>query len=203
MAVKRYTVTMENSTVGALNKAVTGFTFNNSFTDAENAAACILYLASASAQMMAGGSSVTEVSVRAAGSLGGLSLPFPTAEYAALKTALAGANVATTAMTAYGVSIGGGSLAAVGTSVCVSERTATLGRTGIGRHFLPFVTSACITSAGLMATANSTNVGLSYDAVFGAGSFNPVVCPANLTSPKPVTAVVVQTILSNLRTRRR
>ena len=203
MAVKRYTVTMENSTIGAQNQAVLGFTFNNSETDAANAAAAILYIASASAQMMAAGSSVVGVSMRAAGSLGALELPFPDPEYNDLKTALAGPHVSTTAMTDYGVSIGGGSLAAVGTSVCMTERTATLGRTGIGRHFLPFVTSACITSAGLFSSTNATNVGLSWHDVFIDGGFDPCVTPANLSSPKPITLIQPKAILSNLRTRRR
>lgn len=203
MAVRRYTITMENATIGSQNQAVLGFTFNNSETDANNAAAAILYIASASAQMMAGGSSVVGVSMRAAGSLGALELPFPDPEYSDLQTALAGPHVSTTTMTDYGVSIGGGSLAAVGTSVCVTERTATLGRTGIGRHFLPFVTSACITAAGLFNSTNAANVAASYHDVFADGGFDPCVCPANLTAPKPVTLVQPLAILSNLRTRRR
>lgn len=203
MAVKRYTLTLVNSTVGSQNPAQVGFTFDNTESDASNAAACILYLASVSAQMMAAGSSVESISMRAAGSLGALDIPFPDPEYNNLRIALAGPNVSTTPMAAYGVAIGGGALAALGTSACITERTATLGRTGIGRHYLPFVTAAAITAGGLFASSNAANCALSYQAVFFDGGFDPVVTPGGLTAPKPITGVQPRTILSNLRTRRR
>lgn len=203
MSVKRYTLKMTNTTIGGGNPAYVGFTFNNSKSDAENAAAAFLYVASASAQMMAAGSAVESISMRAAGSLGALELPFPISELADLQAALAGPNVSSTVYTSYGVTLGGGNLAAVGTSACISERTATLGRTGIGRHFLPFVTSAAISAAGLFASSNANNVELSYEAVFFDGGFVPVVTPAALTAPKPVVTVIANEILSNLRTRRR
>lgn len=203
MTVIRYTVEVQNSVVGTSNPCYVGFTFDNANTAAQNAAAAILYVASAAPQMMAANSYINGVSERIAGSAGSSPVPFPTAAFAALQTALAGPNVSATAMTAYGAALGGGALTPIGTSVCVAEQTATVGRTGQGRHYLPFVTALAVDAAGAFTGANATNVALSYAAIFFTGGFNAVVCPQNLTSPKPVTIVVARGTLSNLETRRR
>jgi hypothetical protein len=203
MPVRRITVALNNINIGVLNQSYVGFTTNNTLTDAENAAACLLYIGSASQQMMAANSQITGCTIRAAGAAGSVPQPFPLAEYAALQGALAGPNVSAIVATSYGGALGGGGLTALGTSMVVSEETATTGRTGRGRHFLPFVTQLAQTAAGLVNQTNASNVEASYDAIFVAGGFIPVVCPENLSAPKPVTRVVGRLVLSNLRTRRK
>lgn len=203
MPILRVTATVENATVGSSNPAQVSFTFNNGRTNDENGAAVALYLASVGPQVFAANTTLERLNLRFAGAPGGFDIPFPNAQFAAMQAAIAGPNVFSGSMTSYGVAMGGGGLTPVGTSVCMTERTNTLGRAGIGRHFIPFVTSLAVGADGELIPANANNMEQSWLAVIDQLSQFPVVTTGALTGPRPIVLIEARPILSNLRTRRR
>ena len=210
MAVNRITISLVNTNESVSNNALVSFVLTGSVPYQQQAALCAAYLSAAGGHCMAQSTSIRGINVRAAGSAGGLAIPFPRDAYDILQPELVAAGVPAVADLDYGDEIGfiGGFLAPVGTSVCVSERTATLGRTGIGRHFLPFTTSASVTSGGELASSTITNLTDDYEGTFLNSDitgypYGPAVAPSNLSTTHLITAVIPQPVLSNLRSRRR
>lgn len=203
MPIVRVNAFLENSTLGSVNRAQVSFTFENVRSNDENGAAVALYLASVGPQMFAAGTTLERLNLRFAGAPGGFDIGFPTAAFAAMQAAVASPNVFSGSMTSYGVTMGGGGLTPVGTSICMTERTNTLGRRGIGRHFLPFVTSLAVGADGELLPGNASNIEASWFDVIDYLPQRPVVTQANLTSPRNITIIEARPILSNLRTRRR
>jgi hypothetical protein len=106
-----------------------------------------------------------------------------------------------------------GVLAPLGTSVSVSERSAHPGRSGRGRHFLPFVQSGAINGGGTLGTGQQADIVQAYEVLFmgldplAKGSVldevHPVITNHLRTTEYPITSVKAQPILSNLESRRR
>lgn len=168
----------------------------------------VAYIVAARGYFLASGTLITGVKYREHGTGGFVEVPFPSAEYGAL-VAL---NPALVALSDYDSVVLGasGGLAPVGTSVCVTEYTSTFGRTGRGRHFLPFVNKAKVDGAGLLDTNSIVNIEDAYtnyirtaNPSFGTVGLAPVVQNAARTTIKAITTVKAQPVLSNLRSRRR
>lgn len=202
MTIKRYTVKFTHTNINVANPALVNFVADGGGSDAENAASILAYLAGMGG-IFSSGTNVVDVSVRPAGSAGGTSLAFPATEYATLSGI-----ASLPSWTGYGSLPGAtGALTPLGTSISVSERTATVGPTGRGRHFLPMVNTAIVTSGGVLNGTDITLVHDSYDFWLRGGSggpaFNPSVSNHTLAHAFHITSVKPQPIFSNLESRRR
>lgn len=203
----KLTVKVQNANVDASNYQLVNFDFNADVADLDGcAAACIAYLASCGASdAIAGSSSIVGIESRAAGSAGAVSVPFPAAAYTAL---LGTGTPPPTFALAYPAGIGGGAMCPLGTSISVSEKTATVGRTGRGRHFLPYTSNDAINGGGTLLAAVQGLIETYYDQfMFGTAigiSPDPVVRAGGVYSGgHPITVVKAQPVLSNLESRRR
>lgn len=210
MPVVRYTLKCRNTQVSPENYQLVGFTMNNGKTNAINAARCLAYISTVGFITTAQGTSVESCNVRVAAAAGGFDIPFPRSEYDAAIASLNAAGAFPRVAMDYGTEIGFETsvLAPLGTSVSVSEITATVGPTGRGRHFLPYVGAASVFTNGRLQAAAAALIRLKYIACFFDPTVleNPmitVVTPQNLTAPKLITEVKAQQIFSNLESRRR
>lgn len=207
MAIKRYILSLTNDAVDPSNPQQFSFVMDNVFTDADNAARCLAYWSNQS-NTCAANTRVTGVTVRAAGSAGATDIPFPVTEFADLKTLGDANGFGLTTQSAYGLALGTGSLCPLGTSVSVSERTATVGPTGRGRHFWPFIQEGIVTGGGRLAAATITSLTDSYNYWFLAAdtlpnAANTGVSPGDLATIATITSVKPQPVFSNLESRRR
>lgn len=208
MTITKYTARITNDNVDPNNFQLVGFTFDNTENDPVNTSLVLAYLAEAS-NTYASGTRIIGVSARTAGSAGGVDVPFPVTEYAANASGGAADGHPLPAMAAYGVSIGGGGLTPLGTSISVSERTSTVGPTGRGRHFLPFTSTTQITAGGRLAPSTITEISDKWRYWFGYGPSSPyvlvgpVITNRLLAIPKVILTVKAQPVLSNLESRRR
>lgn len=139
-------------------------------------------------------------------------VPFPATEYAVLYAAAVGDFPKVVGITGYGQDLGetGNALSPLGTSIVVSEYTATGGPSGRGRHFLPFVGKFSVTGGGFVDASHRAGIEELYNAfILDDGSFTgsvplqPVVENAARTTVKNILNVKAQPVFSNLRSRRR
>jgi hypothetical protein len=204
--VGKVMVTMVNTSVGEGNPSIVDFDFNTAESLESVVARCLGYIDRAGANSMGVGSRVTGVRYRPQGAGGSTDVPFPVTAYLDLTAT----HPTLPLHAAYNFPIGAGPLAPRGTSVCVSEQTFTAGRTGRGRHFLPFTGHNATTSAGLLAEvyavaieeAATTFLGIS-DPLAGPGyTIGWSVTDKNGSSYKLITSVKCRQVLSNLRSRR-
>jgi hypothetical protein len=206
---------MTNDITGALNPALVDFTFpqpGGGAPDVEELAARVIaYLA---ISMYSAGSGLTSITgcraiLRPSGTFS--DLPFPAAEYQALRTSW-GELTGLPGMTAYSqVSItGGGQPSGRGDSVCVNTKAASGGRKGNGRHFLPFTDKGAIDGQGLINTALINLITRHYDEAFlgvhhfaetTLASVNPGVFSKLDGVLRPITIAKPSQIPSRLRSR--
>lgn len=208
--------------------------FTNSNVDATNYQLCDVHVDSATAinalQMyaqiiayfaavsggMGSGTRIAGLSERPSGTPGFTPLAFPTAAYAATVAAAASDGITVPAMASgYATSLGSGVLAPLGTSISVSERTATPGPTGRGRHFLPFVSQGIISAGGTVGTGHlaiiedcANEFFLGVDPSGGAAtapivSMDPVITNSGGLIIHAITLYRPQPVFSNLESRRR
>lgn len=177
-------------------------------TVSQVAAQILAYFAGQCTLMSADDTVIVGLDYTPSGAAGGTPVPFPSTDYAAEHTAYP----ALPNLTAYGQNVGGaGFLAPLGTSVSVSEHTASPGPSGRGRHFIPFVGRDCCSTAGFLNPGtiidSDDNYGRFFFDVFSDGPFaaypNPVVTNALRTTTKDIVSVKTQQIFSNLESRRR
>jgi hypothetical protein len=138
---------------------------------------------------------------------------FPTAEYAAFYAANVAAFPKMVGITGYGQDLGetGNPLAPLGTSIVVSEYTATGGPSGRGRHFLPFIGAYSVTGGGYVQPTHRAALKEYYERLLMDGvtvtapwePLQPVVENAAGTTVKNITNVKAQPVFSNLESRRR
>lgn len=217
MAISKYQVYFTNSNIDPSNYQIVDFDIDEAaagsyFTGESELAAILIYLTVVSGGFGAG-TFINRVQYRAAGSPGYVPRLFPTTEYAAVRTDVISAGYSVPAMASgYATSLGSGILAPLGTSISVSELTATVGRTGRGRHFLPFVSQGVISAGGTVGTGHIALVeGAFLDILLGEavgtvpGLLGDAVCISGPASPaaKLITGVKCQPIFSNLESRRR
>lgn len=214
-----WVVKFQNANVDAGNYQICDVHTNDGATtlSPDRLAQIIAYFATTN--VAAVNTSIVGVSARFNGAAGYTPLPFPTTEYAAVVAAATGDSVAVNPMaTGYASNIGltGSVLAPLGTSISVSERTATAGPTGRGRHFLPFIRSSAATAGGSVVAADGTEIELLYNyflrGILGGVPFAasppvadlfPVVTNSAGTPVHGITSVKAQPIFSNLESRRR
>lgn len=216
MTVEHYVVRFSNSAVDANNFQLVDFDFSSAqaATVPETLARIEAYIQYvASVNIIATGTQIESIAYRAAGDPGGIDQPFPTAAYASLRTAAAADGVTIPIVSdGYGTVFGGDALAPLGTSVSVSERTETVGPTGRGRHFLPFISRAAVAGGGYLSPTEVINVKAAYDwfllpisgtYVSNGGDTIPVVTNRLQTTQFPIVLVKAQAVFSNLESRRR
>lgn len=162
VGVDRYILDIGNGAIGLGNLAQVHFDVPvaSSLTDAERVAAMIAYMSGPGE--VAVNTSVVGVTKIASGAAGGVPVPFPTAEYAAWKSA----NSFLVAMTSYATAYGSGQLTAAGSSVTCSLYTAVPGRAGTGRHYRPYVSEGSTDATGGLDGAYSAGIDEAYAACF-------------------------------------
>lgn len=208
----RYIVTLTNDAVEATNYAQFGIECEGALgpTPAEQLAQIVAYAASMRA-IMAVSCRIYAVRFIPQGSAVSTYPAFPVAEYAVLRAAnTAGLPV----LTDWGQDLSAAGFAPallpLGTSIVVTEYTATGGPAGRGRHFIPFIGNLTVTAGGLVLPSVVTFVQAMYRRYIfpaigdaGTGDLQPVVLNAAGTTEKFVTNVRCQPIFSNLESRRR
>ena len=198
-----------NPAGGAANTALVDFDFamSSGLTIPELGARIIGYLAGYGASYGAGSCYLAGISWRLSTVAGSIDLPFPTTEYAALRTVFPGLpNI-----TSYLTSVGDGSLTPIGTSIQVREFTANPTRRGKGRHYLPFVGADFINSSGQLTGTAVAGVNDNYGALFlgqTIGGASVAAAGVSVVSQadeavRPIVSVATIATCSNLRTRRR
>jgi hypothetical protein len=206
--VGKMTARYENANVNPLNYQLIDFDFDGTTLTAAELAARILAFGNVLGAngVIAGSTTCAEIISRPVGSAGGTHVPFPTAEYVALHALYA--TVGT--YTAYTQTIGGGVLCPLGTSVSLSKLTATPGKTGRGRYFLPFCGVSMVATDGSVDAFGRSIIEQEFHILFiGDGSpalttATPVVRASNtLSGGHPVTNCKAQPVFSNLESRRR
>lgn len=213
----RWTIKLTNDNVNEINYAEFGIELSaaSPATPTQQWSQIVAYVLGVASQCCAAGTRIREMSYRPSTST--VSSPFPWD--AVTYNALASANVANypwlVAMSDYGADIGdsGTGLSPLGTSVVVTEYSATGGPSGRGRHYIPFINGNCITAGGYLGTAIRTTIELCYSnfimdkalspAPTGTGDLFPVVENAAGTTAKPIVTVKAQPVFSNLKSRRR
>lgn len=218
MAVDRYLAVLENSAVNSLNYQELGFEVNPSpggITVPEMAARIIGYLAQCTT--CATGTTITAIKVRLAGAPGFTTVPYPAGNYTVVDGDAVTDGFTTQPGTgAYPFALGAGALCPLGTSISVTENTATAGPTGRGRHFLPFVSATVVASGGQLAPAYRTAILNAYREFFLATKPGGGAASGTLANPVPVvvtnaagtplhaiTGITPQPVFSNLESRRR
>lgn len=209
----RMTITLVNTDVGPANTAQVGFSAAAVGWSAQKLAQVLGYFgALGSAGMIAVHTAVQAADQRAFGSAGNVPQAFPAAEYADLVTAASAVGISMPSMTDYGDTFGVGNLAPLGTSISVSEVTATPGRSGRGRHFVPFVSRNAVDTDGSYGNGvtHLDLINFFFEATNPDGSNNPdlealllVVAPASGVGTKLIIQFKPQPVFSNLESRRR
>lgn len=201
----------ENSNVSSANYALIDFDFRSTDLSMEQLGALVItYCEVMGGRGILGDDTILQgVQQRAIGTAGFLPLPYPVTQ---ASTAMADYNTefstALTSAGAYGVTLGAGVLAPLGTSVSVSEITGHAGRTGRGRHFLPYVSAGAVDSSGQLLSAGRTYVEQAYnflilDNTTFSGAPIPVVTGTWDGTGHEIIACKAQPVFSNLESRRR
>lgn len=205
MTVQRLTCEFQTTGQGAANPAYTHFTFNPpSGTTIEQCAAAVIQFFGWTAGLFEAGMSMIGIDVMEAGALGAYPLPFPVDEVADWAALAVGSQVPTTYAS---LEFSGTGSTPVGTSANLAQQTVTLGRTGRGRSYLPFIAANAIDGNGEISSVNRAGVATQAANWLLAGLL-PVdlflsVTPGNLSAPKLVTDIECKPIPSNLKTRTR
>lgn len=207
MAFRRYQFEIRNSAVGAGNGAFVKFDIDSSIaaTPAQQVARIISYLVGPGDA--AANSSIfgCTVQVNGVGTL--VPVPFPVAEYAAIKAGYA----FLPAMGAYSVAYGTGALTPAGTSILVDTYTNVMSRHGYGRHYRPYTSVVAVDGAGGVDGTHGAGIDEAYRATFLATpgatwttgySTGPLVVSAT-AGQNAVVNVKVSGNLANLHTRRK
>lgn len=202
MANGTYTIDLQQAVVGASNIASMSFrVFQPNATIAEGAADALAVVFKGSEQIFAAGVSVIGCRFRQAGQGASVNLPFPLVEYTAKKADTLGTVL--TAETGYGRALGGGALAPLGTSLCVTEYTAQGGRTGRGRVFWPFVSQVAVDANGQYAETQTNAMTALLNVLYGLGVSGIPSVHGFGVGENLITSIKVRRIFSNLRSRRR
>ncbi len=215
----RYIFKFQNDDVGPVNYQIVDADIAGvGVTTEESVAQMLCYFATVGYTMMGGVTRLIEVMERPLGAAGATPVPFPYAEYAQVLTWAAADGVSAAGMaTGFLTQISaGGVLCPLGTSISVSERTSTVGPTGRGRHFLPFVGVNAVETNGSVKAQVREKIEDMYNYFFRAldpitnvpvasGMFDlePKVTPANGATTNQIIAVKAQPVFSNLESRRR
>lgn len=203
------------NTSGELNPAFTSFVLNdldNGFTVAEQAARILVYLQRSMSVMCEGSVFVQEIAVATTPLGDYVPVPFPTAEHAAVKAA-------TTFFEDIGpmgfgyssaITLSSQTSSGRGDSLCVREICAAGGRSGKGRHFLPFLAREAIGATGLVGPSQAAAVNIAYRECFmgdGGGILATAALPEVFSRKDAVAYFVAQIqvtqIPSRLRSRTR
>lgn len=219
MAQAKYVFKFENTAVASSNYQIVDVDVNPAGgTVRQNHAQILAYFSTVGFTTMGGVTRIAEVLYRPLGAAGAVALVFPTAEFAAVIAAATADGIGPAGMpTGYGSQISAaGNLAPLGTSISVSELTATVGRTGRGRHFLPFVGVNTMTGGGGLVAAQIDRIREAYlyflqgivsstlaPATSPVLNLSPLVTNAAGTPIHLITTVKPQPIFSNLASRRR
>ena len=205
----RATVTITNDAEGT-NFSQVSFNTNSILTPSQASMAAVGYCAQAIANSCAGGTRIRGCTFRTAGTAGALPVDFNLLEFGQILDAYLDAGLTVSTMTDYGQDLGvpGLGLAPIGTSVVMSERTLTPGRTGIGRHFFPFTTRDVVLTTGLLNPATGARLEQLYEIALmtpvpALGAFGASVTNSAGLDPKEIVSVKANSVLSNLRSRRR
>jgi hypothetical protein len=219
MTIDHFVVEFANTAIPANNPQLVDFdcdlSIHSTSTDEVAARLYVYFARLAVANVIDHGTSIVGISYRAPGSAGGVPLSFPTARVTSFLNIVNAApwNWATTDVGFGTVLPGSGPLAPLGTSISVSERSATPGPTGRGRHFLPFITSQAVNPGGQVGSGQLADIKQAYGTCFlgldstGAGggpvTVNPLITNAARTTDHPIVSVKPQPVFSNLESRRR
>lgn len=213
----RWTIKMTNDNVNEINYAEFGIELSaaSEATPTQQWQQIVGYVLGAASQVCAAGTRIREMTYRP--STSSVSSPFPWD--AASYNIMASTNVANypwlVEMDDYGDDIGdsGTGLSPLGTSVVVTEYSATGGPAGRGRHYIPFINGDCITAGGYLGSAQRATIELCYKnfildlglspAPTGTGDLTPVVENAAGTTAKTIVTCKAQPVFSNLKSRRR
>jgi hypothetical protein len=211
--MRRFQAELTSTYSGALNPAYVDFTFSSTVeTTAEIASDIWAYLNLAGKYVMETGVLVTGLKVSTNISTGLNPVPFPIAE-AAVWNAYAGADVPAATDWGQAMGIGAGHTSSGrGDSTSVTTKSTSGGRSGVGRHFLPFLTKDAVGFDGLIDPGYITAVQGSYGICFlgadisgGAPAYSeplPVVWSRKAGNPSyPISSVKASAIPSRLRTR--
>ncbi len=199
-------------TGGQGNQALVDFDFlrpgEEALTIDDLTARIIGYFAGYIASTGATSTSLDRITYRPNDVAGTIDVAWPTAAYDALTGVFPGLQD----LTHYGVITGTAeALTPIGTSICVREFTASPTRSGKGRHYLPFLAAASVTSAGILGPTPAANLVDNYNAMFLEGdaygdtvpTADPCVVSIKDNLARLILDITPNTILSNLRTRRR
>lgn len=209
MSATRFQVYLENTNYGAVNPCIVDFdfTFPLALPVGDTAAQIVAYLAGVGD--MGAGTSISQIRESVVPGAGSTPIPFPAAEYAALKAIVTGLPT----LTAYGSTFGTSDLTALGTSILVNEYTTLVSRKGRGRHYRPWTNDAVITSAGQVDPAYVGTITDAYRALllgqFTGGIFDPIaagcqpVVHSATAGDNPVLNITVSTGPARLKTRTR
>lgn len=188
----------------ANNKQMLDFNFlvANAVPQMNKAAHIVAYLTAS--KICAAGTSINQILWDPEGAAGAIPLPYPIVEYAALRAA----NPTLPDVSAYGVIFGSSGLCPIGTSLCVQERTATPGRSGRGRHFLPYCNSGGVAPNGGVSAQTISEVAIAqagFLAFAAPGTVNLGLCvySQKLSIDSVITSYSSSLVYSSLRTRRR
>lgn len=219
MAIIRYVFRFENTASNTQNYQIVDADITNATgTGAAQLAQMCCYFASVGYQTAGGQMKLTEVTARTTGSPGAVPQVFPTAAYAAVLAAGVTDGVSLAGMASgFATQISAaGTLCPLGTSISVTEKSATVGRTGRGRHFLPFIGVNTVQTDGTVKSTVREAVKEFYNYLFlavkpGAGgvatapiiNLGPVVTNRFGLIGHAVVEVKAQPVFSNLESRRR
>ncbi|HEV8177034.1 MAG TPA: hypothetical protein VGP44_05035 [Gemmatimonadales bacterium] len=215
-SINTWIVKFQNDNVDATNYQIVDFDIDYTIVGVpqssnEQVAEILAYFGALSGGF-ATGTRLVEVGWRGPGSAGATPWPFPLTEYNAIRADPDAGPWALPAWTAYGTAMGSGNLAPLGTSISVSERTAQVGRTGRGRHFLPFTSANTVSAGGTVGTGRLALIDDAYATfLLGAGTTPLAATPAPgvvvsnraKTTAYAITTVKAQPVFSNLESRRR
>ena len=219
MAIIRYVFKFENTASNTQNYQIVDADIQNGTgTGAQQLAQMCAYFASAAYVSAGGQMKLVEVTARTTGSPGAIPQTFPTAAYAATLAAGVTDGVSLAGMaTGFATQISAaGALCPLGTSISVTEKSNTVGRTGRGRHFLPFIGVNTVATDGTVKSTVRDQIRDYYNYCFlavkpgaGGAATAPIInlqpCVTNRFGLIANTIVEVkpQPVFSNLESRRR
>lgn len=211
----KITAIITNGVTGPGNLAEIGFSFDTAESAEQCGAQVALYLAGMPG-IFAPNTGLLALKRRNVGAAGSSFMAFPAAQFASERAK--NTSFFANPMTDYSTFIGNGATyAPQGTSICVTEGSATVGRRGSGRHFLPFTSQDVIEAfSGRVAVGPLQRVKDSYRKALGIEAMTGTVfaSPVNscitgrevggVAAPYlPVTNVRPSSLCSNLSSRRR
>jgi hypothetical protein len=198
---QQLTISVVNSVQGDTNPALVSFVFVGEETSVNDfAGAALAYMDGALRTIGISGLKITGCTVAPidGGKVGaGVAVPFPTAEYAAKYASVENATLHTQFPMSTGV--GNGTWAPRGSSILMTEFTATGGRHN-GRHYLPFACKECINgSTGLVYDTAQASLQNAWNAAFF--DIAPQVVTKATGTAHTILAVKASSNVARLRSR--